>query len=129
MVLAFTDYELGNLDFKFVGLANFGKALADPVFRRSLWNTLRSTSPSCCRCAVGLGLLVAILVHGRKRTRSFYEVVYFLPVTSTLDRDGDRVDVPAAPEARPGQRVAATRSASSDTPSCPIPRSCCRRSP
>jgi multiple sugar transport system permease protein len=34
--------------------------------------------------AVGLGLLVAILVHGRKRTRSFYEIVYFLPVTSPL---------------------------------------------
>jgi multiple sugar transport system permease protein len=33
---------------------------------------------------VGLGLLIAILIHGRKRTRGFYEVVYFLPVTATL---------------------------------------------
>jgi len=29
-------------------------------------------------------LVVAILVHRRTRTRSFYEVIYFLPVTSTL---------------------------------------------
>lgn len=34
--------------------------------------------------AVLLSLLIAILVHRRTRTRSFYEVVYFLPVTSTL---------------------------------------------
>jgi multiple sugar transport system permease protein len=30
------------------------------------------------------GLLIALLVHARTKTRSFYEVVYFLPVTSTL---------------------------------------------
>jgi multiple sugar transport system permease protein len=83
LVLSFTDYNLGNLDFKFVGLANFGKAMSDPVFRRSLWNTFLYVA-IVLPLAVGLGLLVAILVHGRKRTRTFYEVVYFLPVTSTL---------------------------------------------
>jgi multiple sugar transport system permease protein len=31
-----------------------------------------------------ISLLVAILIHQRKRTRSLYEVIYFLPVTSTL---------------------------------------------
>ena len=83
LVLAFTDYDLGNLDFRFIGLANFSKAMADPAFRRSLWNTFTYVA-LVLPLAVGLGLLVAILVHGRKRTRSFYEIVYFLPVTSTL---------------------------------------------
>jgi multiple sugar transport system permease protein len=83
MVLAFTDYNLGNLDFKFIGTANFGKSMTDPAFRRALWNTFTYVA-IVLPLAVGLGLLVAILVHGRKRTRSFYEVVYFLPVTSTL---------------------------------------------
>jgi multiple sugar transport system permease protein len=83
LVMSFTDYNLGDLDFKFVGLANFGKAMSDPVFRRSLWNTFLYVA-IVLPLAVGLGLLVAVLVHGRKRTRSFYEVVYFLPVTSTL---------------------------------------------
>lgn len=82
-VLSFTDYDLGNIDMRFIGLANFDKALADPVFRRSLWNTFVYVA-IVLPLAVGLGLLVAILVHGRKRTRSFYEVLYFLPVTSTL---------------------------------------------
>jgi len=31
-----------------------------------------------------LGLGAALLVHGRIRSRSVYEVIYFLPVTSTL---------------------------------------------
>jgi multiple sugar transport system permease protein len=34
--------------------------------------------------SVVLGLVIALLVHCRRATRSFYEVVYFLPVTSTL---------------------------------------------
>ena len=83
VVLSFTDYDLGNLDFRFIGLDNFGKAMTDPVFRRSLWNTFVYVA-IVLPLAVGLALLVAILVHGRKRTRWFYEVVYFLPVTSTL---------------------------------------------
>ena len=84
IVLSFTDYDLGNLDFAFVGVANFGKAMTDPVFRRSLWNTFVYVA-IVLPLAVGLSLLVATLVHGRsKLARSFYEVVYFLPVTSTL---------------------------------------------
>lgn len=81
--LSFTDYDLGNLDFRFLGLANFAKAMTDPAFRRALWNTFIYVA-IVLPLAVGLGLFVAILVHGRRRTRSFYEVVYFLPVTSTL---------------------------------------------
>jgi len=81
--LSFTDYELGAIDLGFVGLKNFQDALTDPVLRRSLINTLVYVAivlPS----AVLLALLVAILIHRRKRTRSFYEVIYFLPVTSSL---------------------------------------------
>jgi multiple sugar transport system permease protein len=81
--LSLTDYQLGALDVHFVGLANFHKALADPVLRRSLINTLIYVAivlPS----AVLLALTVAILIHRRKYTRSFYEVIFFLPVTSTL---------------------------------------------
>jgi multiple sugar transport system permease protein len=83
VAMTFTDYELGNLDARFVGGANFAKAMVDPVFRRSLWNTLLYVA-IVLPGSVGLGLLVAILVHGRRRTRSLYEIIYFLPVTSTL---------------------------------------------
>lgn len=83
LYLSFTNYELGALDTKFLGLDNFRKALVDPVFRRSLGNTFVYVA-IVLPAAVGLALLVAVLLHGRKRSRSFYEVVYFLPVTSTL---------------------------------------------
>ena len=59
------------------------KALGDPVFRRSLYNTFVYVA-MVIPGAVGLGLLIAVLLHRRKRTRSIYEVIYFLPVTSTL---------------------------------------------
>jgi multiple sugar transport system permease protein len=82
-VLSFTNYELGALDLTFVGLKNFHKALADPVLRRSLANTLLYVA-IVVPGGVIASLVVAILVHRRTRTRSFYEVIYFLPVTSTL---------------------------------------------
>jgi multiple sugar transport system permease protein len=83
LYLSFTNYELGALDTRFVGLDNFRKAMGDAVFRRSLGNTFVYVA-IVLPLAVGLGLLIAVLLHSRKRTRSFYEVIYFLPVTSTL---------------------------------------------
>ena len=82
-LLAFTDYEMGNVGIKWVGLANFYQILKDPVFQRSLWNTLIYVAMVVPISIMG-GLLIALLVHARTKTRSFYEVVYFLPVTSTL---------------------------------------------
>jgi multiple sugar transport system permease protein len=82
-ILSFTDYELGATEMTGIGVGNFTQALADPIFRRSLWNTVLYVA-IVLPGAVGFGLLIAVLVQSRKRTRSFYEVIYFLPVTSTL---------------------------------------------
>jgi multiple sugar transport system permease protein len=57
--------------------------LSDPIIRRSLSNTLLYVA-IVLPGSVLLALAVAVLVHGRKRTRGLYEVAYFLPVTSTL---------------------------------------------
>ena len=81
--LAFTDYELGAVDLAFVGASNFSRALEDPVLRRSLGNTFLYVA-IVLPAGVLLGLLAALLVHARRRTRSPYEVIYFLPVTSML---------------------------------------------
>ena len=81
--LSFTDYELGAIEVRRLGFANFTRAFLDPAFHRAFVNTLVYVA-IVLPGAVGLGLLVAILVHGRRRTRGFYEVAYFLPVTSTL---------------------------------------------
>jgi multiple sugar transport system permease protein len=81
--LSFTDYELGATDTAVVGLANYTKALADPVFRRALRNTFLYVA-LVLPGAVLLGLFIAVLVQSRTRTRWIYQVIYFLPVTSTL---------------------------------------------
>jgi multiple sugar transport system permease protein len=81
--LSFTNYELGALDFSFVGLKNFNAALQDPVIRRSIANTLLYVA-IVVPGGVLISLLIAILIHRRTRTRGLYEVIYFLPVTSTL---------------------------------------------
>jgi len=81
--LSFTNYELGATDMTGVGLGNYAKAMADPVFRRALKNTFVYVA-LVLPGAVLLGLFIAILVQGRTRTRAFYQIIYFLPVTSTL---------------------------------------------
>jgi multiple sugar transport system permease protein len=83
LALSFTDYELGATELSGVGLGNYAKAFADPVFRRALRNTLLYVA-IVLPGAVGLGLFVALLVHARTRTRWLYQLIYFLPVTSTL---------------------------------------------
>lgn len=83
LALSLTDYEIGAVSVRYLGLGNFEKALADPVFRRAIGNTLFYVA-IVLPGGVFLGLFVAILVHGRKRSRGFYEVAYFLPVTATL---------------------------------------------
>lgn len=81
--LSLTDYELGAIDTRFLGLENFARAMDDPVFRRSIANTFAYVA-IVLPGGVLLGLGAALLVHRRIRSRSVYEVIYFLPVTSTL---------------------------------------------
>ena len=69
--LSFTNYELGAVDIGFVGLANFAKALGDPVFHRSMLNTL-----------------VYVAIAGRRRR----------PQRSVSRRESPRL-MPAAPPA------------------------------
>ena len=83
VILSFTDYELGALELTGVGLDNYAKALTDPVFLRALKNTFLYVA-IVLPGSVLLGLVVAVLVQGRTRTRWIYQVIYFLPVTSTL---------------------------------------------
>ncbi|MBP2507735.1 multiple sugar transport system permease protein [Agrobacterium tumefaciens] len=78
-----TDYQLGSLSTRFVGLGNFVKAFQDPVFLRALANTAIYVL-IVIPFGVFLALGVALLVYNRKRSRAFWEVAYFLPVTATL---------------------------------------------
>jgi multiple sugar transport system permease protein len=80
---ALTDYRLGSLATRFVGLDNFFRAFSDPVFVRATANTVLYAA-IVIPGGVFLGLGAALLVEGRRRSRSFFETAYFLPVTATL---------------------------------------------
>ena len=64
-------------DIEFVGLDNFRKALSDPL----VWATLKHSLIFAVVIFVqmGLGLLVAVLLHSRIRGRMIYKVIVFLP--------------------------------------------------
>jgi multiple sugar transport system permease protein len=83
IALSVTDYRLGAIAVRMVGLAHYAALFEDEVFRRSLTNTFLYVAFVLPGAVFG-GLGVALLVHGRTRTRAFYETAYFLPVTATL---------------------------------------------
>src|SRR6218665_3097823 len=78
LLLAFTNWSGIGFNFQFVGIDNFEKILADPVFATSLrnnitWFFLFLTLPAI------VGLLTAALLLGRKKMRTFYQVIYLMP--------------------------------------------------
>lgn len=81
--LSVTDYRLGALTSNFVGLANYEAMLSDPQVRRSIFNTSIYVAVMLPASVLG-ALFIAILVHNRVKSRSVYEAIFFLPVTSTL---------------------------------------------
>jgi multiple sugar transport system permease protein len=83
VALSFTDYRLGAVAVRFVGLGQYAGLFEDQVFRRSLSNTFLYVAFVLPGAVFG-GLGVALLIHARTRSRAFYEVAYFLPVTATL---------------------------------------------
>ena len=81
LVLSFFDSPTGrSRDYFFVGLDNFIKLLNDELFIRSLWHNIIWVLLSIALPVV-LGLLLAVMLAGRGRTRLIYASAYFIPHT------------------------------------------------
>jgi multiple sugar transport system permease protein len=76
--LSFTDAQAGSLTGRWVGLANFRRALHDPIFRGALWHTFLFTVISQIVVIVCAGLLAHALVHNF-RGRWFFRFLVLLP--------------------------------------------------
>jgi multiple sugar transport system permease protein len=83
LVLSVTDYRLGAIAVNLVGLDHYAALFSDEVFRRALRNTFLYVAFVLPGAVFG-GLGVALLIDARTRSRGFYEITYFLPVTATL---------------------------------------------
>ncbi|MFN7025904.1 MAG: carbohydrate ABC transporter permease [Pseudorhizobium sp.] len=83
LVLAFTDYQLGDRTLRFIGIENFQALIDDPVFWKSLSNTL-IYSAVVVPGSMLLGLVSALLIDAGTSLRSFYRTAFFLPVMASL---------------------------------------------
>lgn len=78
MAMAFCDWD-GATAPSFVGLDNFRTILADPVFFSALFNNIKWTT-IFLTVPIAMGLAAASLLLVARRGRTFFQVVYFLPV-------------------------------------------------
>lgn len=83
LAASLTDYSLVSDYYEFVGLDNYRKMATDAQFGNALHNTF-VFALLFLPAAFVVSLVLAIAIQERKRFRSILEIVYFLPVTSTL---------------------------------------------
>jgi cellobiose transport system permease protein len=70
----------GFSDPHFVGLANYARALADPVFQKAIWNTLYLWFWSTL-LTVGLALALAVLINEYVLVgKTYFRLVFLLPL-------------------------------------------------
>ncbi|MEV0622270.1 sugar ABC transporter permease [Nonomuraea sp. NPDC050404] len=79
VIYAFTDWSGIGRDMSFVGLANFRTLLGDEQAMGSIGNTLLLTV-AIVVVQNGAGLLLALGVHVKLRSRALLRVVFFAPV-------------------------------------------------
>ncbi|WP_299590167.1 sugar ABC transporter permease [uncultured Tateyamaria sp.] len=78
-----TDYTLVSDYYEFVGFENYKKMFGDKAFANALNNTF-FYAVLFLPGAFIISLVIAIAIQEQKQFRSVLEVLYFLPVTSTL---------------------------------------------
>jgi multiple sugar transport system permease protein len=84
--LSFTDATAGSLSGAWIGLANFRRAIDDPIFRGALWHTLLFTVVSQAVVIVCAGVLAHALVRnfrGRWLLRFFILLPWAAPIALT----------------------------------------------
>lgn len=83
-LLSFTDARLiSPTPTGFVGLENFRRLADDPVFWRSLRNTLFFAA-IVVPVQSGFGLILALLVNIRMRGTNFFRLLFFVPVVTSI---------------------------------------------
>jgi multiple sugar transport system permease protein len=81
--ISFYDWKIVNpAESTWVGVANYTRALSNPIFRRAVVNTLAYALITVPGQMV-VGLIVAILLDQDIRNRAFFRVIYYLPVITS----------------------------------------------
>jgi multiple sugar transport system permease protein len=81
--ISFYDWNIVNPDRSvWLGAENYLRALSDPIFRRAALNTVIYSLVTVPGQMV-LGLIVAVLLNQDIRGRTFYRILYYLPVITS----------------------------------------------
>lgn len=89
-ILSFTNYDIIRHDIldpfngkiKFVGLSNYLMALKNPIFQRSLWQTMYYALGSVILTTT-VGLILALIAHNAKG-KNFFRVAYYIPTVTAI---------------------------------------------
>lgn len=89
-VLSFTNYDIlvhdlfnpAGSGLKFVGLSNYIMTLKNPIFQRSVWQTMYYALGSVIFTTL-FGLLFALVAHNAKG-KSFFRIAYYVPCVTSI---------------------------------------------
>ena len=79
--LSFTDWRISLDDLQFIGLDNYSKLFADPIFWTSVGNTLYIVVGRVV-FGTSFALLLAILLNQKLAGIAFFRAVYYLPTVT-----------------------------------------------
>jgi multiple sugar transport system permease protein len=83
IALAFSDYELGQPGFRWIGFQNFTELFSDRTFLKSIANTLLYVA-FVAPLSIAGGLGIALLIEAGVRGKATFRAFFFLPVVSLL---------------------------------------------
>lgn len=83
LYLSFFNASLLAPNRTFVGLTNYSNLLQNPTFQKAVKNTIYYTL-GVVPFGIALSLLVAVLLNGRLRLRSFFRAAFFAPVITSM---------------------------------------------
>ena len=81
--ISFTDYNLGNKTFEWVGLENYDKMFNRKTYVKMIWATATYVIV-VVPISVVLGLCAAMLLNSLRFGADIYKTIFFLPVMATL---------------------------------------------
>ncbi len=80
---SFTNWQAFSDNHPFVGLANYLRAVQDPIFIRSLVNTFVFVALYLPMIIAG-GLILALLINAAGRLKEIFRMIYFIPVVTSV---------------------------------------------
>src|SRR4051794_18684543 len=78
IIVSFTDWNGVSPTPEFIGLQNFNELFADDIFWQALFNNVKWTL-IFITIPIIIGLLTAMLLLKRKRTKSVYQLIFLFP--------------------------------------------------